>query len=427
MDKQKTYLATTLSGREYELDDPGCYRTDQGDFSPDKIKAATHKLGVVINMKDLPNDGNVLILTAEQFAEKVRRLGVKESVINKYTTELVDAGILPLYSGSYNAVLLARMLGFLQGDGHLGFTVEDYPRTHWTFGREQDAIDFNNDVEKLNISSNKITENTAFYTSSQTTHHTWDVHKYKGFSALMMALDGVIGRKTETASIPIPDWIMNGSPLIKREFISGFAGADGCRINSAIRHYPSGDNKTYDMSPMVQHKVPEHVDSSEEWFLQLKQLFDDFGINTGRILTKDTVEERYQGKYKVCLEFSSSGDNMKNYMNIIGYRYCQTKYMESLLISEWLLYRDILLLEIAEKRKRVYELYKTTSMSFPAIDRAMGLLNGQAQRFFHAYEENKGVNWPEGNKQALKLIKWLDTVSYQDQFIYLPIKSITEL
>lgn len=427
MDKIKKYLVTTLSGRECEVEEQYLYRTDKGIVRPSELILETHKIGIALPLQDLPNDGNYLIMTAKEFAEKIRRLGVKESVNEKYTEELAEAGVLPLYSGSENAVILARMLGYLQGDGHLGFTEEGYPRTHWCFGREQDALDFNNDVEKLNLSSNKISENTSFYKSSETTHHTWDVYKRKGFSALMMALDGVIGRKTETVAIPIPNWIMNGSLFIKREFVSGFAGADGCRINSAIRHYPSGDNKTYDMSPMAQHKSPEFVESSKKWFVQFKQLLTDLGINTLRILAVKAKEERYKGKFRICLEFSSTGDNMINYMDIIGYRYCQTKYMESLIISEWLRYRDILFSEIVEKREKVYELYTTTKMDYDDIDKHMGLRKGQAKSYFVAYKEVKEVGWPQKDKKALKLIKWLDTVSYQDDFIYLPIKSITEI
>ena len=68
----------------------------------------------------------------------------------------------------------------------------------------------------------------------------------------------VCGKKTIQYSNDIPLWIKNGSDLVKREFLSGIQGGDGCQIRFN-KLYKKGYN--YVMGPLSMSKNSEYKDS----------------------------------------------------------------------------------------------------------------------------------------------------------------------
>ena len=95
-------------------------------------------------------------------------------------------------------------------------------------GTHLDAATFEDDVARLGFSRVCIQEVTSTFNNS--THHTWNVNHDGALPSLIIGLGAIPGKKTETPRPELPAWIMHGSMLTKREFLSGYQGGDGCKL-----------------------------------------------------------------------------------------------------------------------------------------------------------------------------------------------------
>ena len=107
-------------------------------------------LAIYPGVKVLPMtvDESRCILDADLFAEKLLRLDVKESLIDKHIFDLEDKGLLPLYNDDPNLQIISRIAGFLLADGSLGFS-RDRPSSSYCFGTHYDGDLFLQDMERL--------------------------------------------------------------------------------------------------------------------------------------------------------------------------------------------------------------------------------------------------------------------------------------
>jgi DNA-directed RNA polymerase beta subunit/intein/homing endonuclease len=417
---KKMYEITTISGRKIQATQDHPFLTLHGWVQTGDLDPAKHHLGIYSDVKPLENNTTGIILSIEEFYQRLEELGCPNISISRHVDELFNLKLLPLHANDNRLPIIARMLGYLQSDGHLGW-LEDRPRTAWTFGRPRDAEQFNQDVQALGFNETKICESFGHHTTSGANYHTWTIYKYGGFSALMMALDGVIGRKTETRSNPIPEWIMNGSPLIKREYVAGFMGGDGTKINMSSRQYKTKRGATYDLSRMVQHKVAEHVDSCLAWFEQFTSLLHEFGIATSTI--KVFTSDYDPGKRRIELEMPSDRQNLIRLMDLIGYRYATTKYTESLIVSEWLKYVEFTLSHVYALREEVFNLH-TEGWSHPKISKHFNIPVHKSQDYYWSRLHGKTMNLPQ---TAIRLEDWVNMVVAKDRCIFEPIHSIKEV
>lgn len=417
---KKVYEITTISGRKIQATQDHPFLTLNGWVQAGELDLKLHHLGIYPDVKPLDNNGNRTVLTPEAFSQGLEKLGCRASIIIKHRDELMAMKLLPLEAADDRLPIIARMLGYLQSDGHLGWD-QDVPRTQWSFGQQRDAEVFNQDVRSLGFNEMKICESITHHTVSGATYHTCALYKHGSFSTLMMALDGVIGRKTETQSNPIPEWIMTGSPSIKREYVAGFMGGDGTKINMSSRQYKTKRGSTYDLSRMVQHKATEHVDSCLAWFEQFTSLLHEFGIATGTI--KVFTSDYDPGKRRIELEMPSDRQNLIRLMDLIGYRYATTKYTESLIVSEWLKYVDFTLSQVYALREMVFNLHND-GWSHPKIAKHFNIPVHKSQDYYWSRLHGKTMNLPQ---DAIRLEDWVDMVVAKDRCIFEPIRSINEI
>ena len=126
-----------------------------------------------------------------------------------------NRNLLPLRFNSPYAGILARIVGFAFGDGHLG---KKHGRVSISFyGKPDNLNELKKDLEKIGISS--------FLYEGKSVSAELRVSS-RAFALLLKKLGLPAGKKTETA-YSVPDWIMKAPLWIKRNFLSGLFGADG--------------------------------------------------------------------------------------------------------------------------------------------------------------------------------------------------------
>lgn len=392
---------------------------DAGDLNKQK-----HHIAIFPSLSVMDNNVDVktTIMDSDMAKNKLMSLCKNNALVNKYIKELEVQGLLPLSNDNVNLPIIARMMGFMRSDGHLSYTQEKGLRSRLTFGRLYDAEVFNNDIKSLGFKTFKIQERRdTFYLDNgekKTTHHVWVIDRHGSFASLFVLMGCVMGRKTEQSSTEIPVWIMNGTDLVKREYLSGFMGGDGCKINTAKRNYKTKEGMSYDMGRITQHKNKQHLESSLNWFKQFRSLLEYFSIKTSKL----NYVLSYDDKYRVELEMSSSRCNLIRYMDTIGYRYASTKFSDSLKVVEWLKYIEREISKTEDFRKMIHNLHYEENLTHPQLAQKYNITVARSQHLCKQYRKGTKINM---TNKTIRLEKWMKCVETRGEAIYVPIESIT--
>ena len=176
---------------------------------------------------------------------------------------------LPLKNTDKRLPVIARIVGFAMTNRDPVFDFDCY----------NDAQDFKNDMEYIGFEKQQIIDCGRFRIES---------HDIKN---LLFALE---------AKNTVPNWIMNGSKNVKKEFLSGFQGANGGIIIT---------------SQQINNKFGE----------SLQILFKEFEIDYN-------VESH---------KLVDTKDNLIKYIDTIGYKYDTSKIINSAILIEYYKVQDV--------------------------------------------------------------------------------------
>lgn len=420
---KKVLKVTSFNGRSITVTEDHPFLTHLGWVNAKDLDRNTHTICIWPGVRYFPhNPESKIILSIDDFKSRLEMIGVKPSLIEKHSSDLNEMGLLPLSSDHQHLPIIARICGYTITDGSLGLT-DNIPRSSYCFGTEYDAQLFESDIDSMGFSTSQIRYGQSIVidkdTGRETIHHGWTTAHGACFPSLLLALGLIYGKKTESASKPIPDWIMKGSQLVKREFLAGFQGGDGCKICWNKRHNKVTAGKINLMHTM-QHKCPEHLQSLIDFMNQMKKLFLEFGVETFDVVGKQVSDTRYMVKLKPV----NTEENILRYMDVIGYRYATTKSTLSYQISEYLRYKHNKIREREELKKTVIDLYNGGMKPTP-ISRKLGIRHRLVTSIleYHRINPNSKTLAPQN---TLSFEKWLEYTTVHMNCIFMPIKSITE-
>jgi hypothetical protein len=182
-----------------------------------------------------------------------------------------------------------------------------------------DCLDIVNDVLTLGF-------NQPFYKQKETV---WEVEIEPSLGYLLFLLGACVGNKTKSLR-KFPEWLLSSSSHVKREFLSGYHGGDGGKLVVNYK-FQQQQIKIYDL-PMRTYNTSEIYDSHLEYFQKLGQLYTDFGIKW--IIHKYAT--KYEDRTQFRMHFSTTHENINNYINIITHRYAYNKRVNSRIPIEYL-------------------------------------------------------------------------------------------
>jgi DNA-directed RNA polymerase beta subunit/intein/homing endonuclease len=351
-EKNNMIELTTISGRKLK-----CSK----DHPVLTLRNGSQKM---VNAGKLKVDDQVIIRHYEKYLEldKEMKVVIKSSEMNPlYTQSLSNVLDKPIPQEKLE--IFARLLGINITDGHIAkrkSTQGDQYDAKFYLGEDSDAFELHDDLKKLDVGGvtcsigRSITNYKNKDSGINTTHKTWVVTKGGAFANMLVALGCFVGKKT-TNEKKLPDWIINGNKRIKREFLSGFNGGDGARTSMQ-------KNQNYEklhMGGTFQTTINEHLESTIEFMESIKTLYEEFGIY-GKITTehvKDDFGDIDDTKTKVCYYPGTAYENIYNFTNSIGYRYCNEKRRNSSPVIEYVRYKNYIAMEKQQKYDKITELY----------------------------------------------------------------------
>lgn len=290
---------------------------------------ASSKKIILETGRKLIGDINHLVLTQEGF-KKLAELRVGEKV-------LVDPATLSNEVQLNKNSVLARLLGFIMTDGYL---YEDLKHriheTHFFVGTKQDAENIKKDLQQLGFSKLeiKLRSNKRVIAGREFIITTYRCRNFeKSLFNLLKSNGAPIGRK-KSQSYFIPDWIMNGDISIKRAFLSGWLGGDGCKIDYYIKHAgASSHNAGFKVNAIEFHKEKELEREGILYARQIGLLLEELGVMIRQI---DSVDD--EDGVIISIRLATDYQSLFN-LTTIGYAYAKTKNTNIPYVREFLCYR----------------------------------------------------------------------------------------
>lgn len=288
-----------------------------------------------------------IVLDTSSFTSALQEV-VKPSLIEKYTRELKELGLLPLTNDNEHLPILARMFGFSYADGTLTYHKRDKTfMLQVCFGCQYSAELFEMDVERIGLTKNKITYGERTFKGND--YHTWDVCHQGLLGCLFKALGMVSGKKTVQEMPPMPEWIMEGSLHTKREFLGGLQGGDGCQIRS--NKLNSGCNFVCAATSMS--KCEEYKQSLMDWMTDVSILFSELGVQCKVV----ELAQQHTDRYQIGIKISDVQDNLIHFYDTVGYRYDTRKIENSGIVVDYLKAKKIKTEQRKQFVQRIRQLY----------------------------------------------------------------------
>jgi DNA-directed RNA polymerase beta subunit len=420
--EKKIYKLTTVSGRTVVATDNHPFITESGWMSvAELVDSPNRKLGVVPNW--VFADTNVpegrIAVSREEMEAMLRTYEVEESLITRHLMVLESVGLCPLMADDKRLPMLARMLGFIQTDGSINvYAKKNYRmcQVACDFGEKEDAKTFEMEIASLGFQSCSITKRVAtIHGYRMTTYH---ICHNGAFASLIACLGATLGRNTEVMRLPVPQWIMTGSDNVKREFLGGFQGGDGCKI----RHNRTNGNQNFVCAETSNQICLDHKDSLATFMSQIQSLFEYFGVESKVV---ERMNPRAQpNRYTVGVKLADKSDNLIRLYDRIGYRYDTRKIVDSFKTVEYLKYKSRLVDEYVSGVQAVRE-----SIAQGLTRKEIAIHHNLSMSCIAAIERSM-KNGREITMRRLEEHEYCDVIceqmTHRGRMIFVPIESIVE-
>ncbi len=258
----------------------------------------------------------------------------EKDVIEHYRMDLLEKNMLNTPILTDKLKIIARLIGSLNTDGHIGCDINNYYTAEFYLGEEYDVYQVADDIKTLGFEYPLIRRSIKKFEDKNngrtTTSTTWLVSKSGSFAYFMSLMGAFVGSKVNTER-KLPTWLINAELAVKREFLSGFQGGDGSRLS-----YQKNAN-TYkpNLGITIQTTHNDYLDTTINYITQIINMFNEFGI-----LCRLNTTPVNETKTKVCIVFEKSCENLLQYANTINYAYCEEKRRVSASIIEHLKIRQ---------------------------------------------------------------------------------------
>ena len=354
------------------------------------------------------------ILSTEQFKSSLTSFKVKESFIEKHASALEALGLLPLLNTHKNLPILARMSGYVLSDGTLNVYEKKHggmtPQFQITFGTDFDAEMFEDDVAYMGFKSVK-TVATEGEMHGRTQHGHAICHNGP-FASIFVALGLSQGQHTVCEKKPVPIWIMEGSPMVQREFLGGFQGGDGCKISTA-----SGNDYAVQCGAPYQSIDPKHQKSMQHFMSQIVELMKRFDINVKLTKPKPYTNVVEEPRVRIGYSISNVQKNLITYFDNVGYRYCWHKNTQSAACVEYLRLNQV---AVAKRLEFAAEIARsrTAGASIASIAKANNITANMVNSALRTH-----ANQMAHIKPDITVPEFIKTIEFKGLVMFVPLQS----
>uniref|UniRef100_A0A6C0LAG2 DNA-directed RNA polymerase n=1 Tax=viral metagenome TaxID=1070528 RepID=A0A6C0LAG2_9ZZZZ len=401
----------TESGRKIIATEDHQFMTDDGWKEVSELEPTT-RIGIQIHPASVSAAVEKTIILDEAM---VRDILKGHNLSSKLIESHIGQMNLPLYSTDARVPILARIFGFVLTDGAINVYNKKHgghtPQLQANFGLAEDAEAFENDVKECGFGMVSISKSVRDFNGA--THTTFKICHNGAFPSLVVCLKPTLGKYTETTRLPVPSWIMGGSPLVKREFLAGFQGGDGCRIrwNKMTRGY------NYICASTTQQIRSDLQESLTSFMEQMIVLFREFMVDTSMTKQQNDGENVILG-YK----FADGQNNLVHTFDTIGYRYDSQKLMASAEVVEYLKMKAVFAKRNESLISKIRGEY-AAGKSLQEISDTHSMPLEKVRGVIRSMTAGRVISCPKLKNRTID--EWLKKTSRRGKTLFVPIESVT--
>lgn len=296
----------TKLGYKIEVTDDHPILTKQGMIKADELKKEKECDIAVCPFRGIPYQAPPDLLLAE------------EAMFSKQeSNELKKRELLPLSLDNPKLPIIARLFGYLIGDGSIYFSSEKGFVN--AYGQKEDLEQIKCDFEKIGFSGRIYTRSRMHniptkYGNVRFTSSNCELHvSSRSLAKLFYALGYPKGIKTSVDFL-VPEWIMKSPLWLKRLFLSGLFGAE---LSKPRTHTKTG----FDCPTLSMNKNSKLLNNARKYCAQLVLLLDEFDIKAHNLLVRKDFKNRQGPTHRLKLQISSEEENLIRLYSLIGYIY----------------------------------------------------------------------------------------------------------
>ncbi|RLI42479.1 RNA-splicing ligase RtcB [Candidatus Bathyarchaeota archaeon] len=258
--------------------------------------------------------------------------------------ELKKRGLLPLYLNDKRIAALARIIGYVTGDGTVYFTKgKGYV---WFYGKPEDLEEIRLDIKKIGYTASRIYKRARTHKTLTryglkkfvSVEHCFRVSA-SSFASLLMMLGAPVGDKTK-AKFGVPSWIMNAPKWIKRLYLAALFGAELTTPKNMYRY-------SFYCPVLGINKSKESEKDGYRFLKQVSALLREFEVKTAKISSSSHgLRKTGEEVVRLRLIISSTPENLIKFFGRIGYVYNRKRS----LIANLALHYLKLKVKVIEKR-----------------------------------------------------------------------------
>ena len=323
--KGKVYRITTEAGYKITATEDHPFLTPNG----------------MVQLKELKEGDKVAVYPFEgvQYEEPPKKVIIDENLCKiPFTSEykrkaiieeLKKRNLLPLYMNDKKIAILAKIIGYITGDGTICFVKgKGYV---WFYGRREDLKRIREDIKKLGYTASKIYKRTRHHEISTkyglkefvSTEYYMKVSS-SSFASLLVELGAPIGDKTKV-KFEVPSWILESPKWIKRLYLGALFGAELTTPKSVYKY-------NFYCPVLGINKSKDNAKNGYKFLKQISILLKDFGIKVAKIsIRKEGKRKTGEEIVRLRLIISSEPQNLINFFGKIGYIYNEKRnYLSNL-------------------------------------------------------------------------------------------------
>ena len=333
----------------------------------------------------------------------------KEGLTDRNLGELGKRSLLNIRYSDRRAPVLARLVAFIFGDGHI---TKAGSRAIFT-GSERTLKEVKVDLEVLGFQSSQIFSKRikSVLNGREIDGITkWFHIDSRPLINLLQYLNAPKGDKI-LVNYSVPYWVMDGPRLIKREFLRGLFGCEG--------YSPKIKDKNFEAVTLRMHKSRQLKENMLLFFGQIKNLLSEFGVESyitikdqGFIRKDSNVTDIYQ------LILKSSNKNLYNFFSKVGYAYDPEKSIKARMSAEYLKHKLHVLEEQRKLGKQIVESAQQYT-SIRQIAKDFGCSLDFAVNQIKGKEAHIPRNFPSFSD-------WKKDFYFENELVYNEIKEIRE-
>ncbi|HSM55816.1 MAG TPA: RtcB family protein, partial [Candidatus Sulfomarinibacteraceae bacterium] len=252
-----------------------------------------------------------------------RNKGQGGNAVGQVLKHLTERSLLPLDLGSPHLPLLAKLVGFVFGDGTIYFDGGSGKGVTWFYGDESDLETIRADVAALGFTPSRIYRRERTH-RIRTTYNQYEFDRVEtsfkvvgsAFAALLVALGAPVGAKANQ-DYRVPDWLYTAPRWLQRLYLAALFGAE----LSAPSAYPKRNHNF--MMPMLSlNKRDGTIDSGRLFLRDIAGLLTGFDVEVKGI-SQRAEQTNADGtvSHRLRLTISTRPESLINLWGRIGYEY----------------------------------------------------------------------------------------------------------